>query len=89
MAGTETEERWRSLAGLTGLTQLSSVTLVALISPHYQCGPLIGAKTELRPTYVIMLTYISSLTVAPIWLGLKVLISYFNGTFKLVGKDEI
>ena len=63
--------------------------MVALISPGYQCGPLIGAKTEVRLTYVIMLTYISSLTVAPIWSGLQVLISYFNGTFKLVGKDEI
>ena len=58
VTGTETEKRW-SWRSVTGPTGLWSVTTVALISPGYQCGPLIGAETELRLTYVVMLTYIS------------------------------
>ena len=53
------EKRWRSVSGLSGLSELWSVTRVALISPGYQCGPLIGAKTQPRLTYVVMLAYIS------------------------------
>ena len=61
VTGTERTEMEMEICHWAHWTSLDlwSVTTAALISPGYQCGPLIGAKTELRLTYVVMLTYIS------------------------------